>query len=290
MLRRAALLLCLAAPLGAGAQTLTISPVGPFGLKDCLPATTGYVDPTFTLSWTVVPTGTGGFGANDVYRISATTQSTCPTDDTGLIDTISASSATGAYPLSGGTLKLSTVIAKAATSCSGTADVTVGVCVALRRSAGTTNEVVVRNTFKLQLKPPLAPTSLSVSSGSGALNLTWKAPDSTSDPAATQYVYTVSTSDPLDPVVHTDTVGGSPVRVSPLVNGVLYDVSVVALSAGGNASPAVTGTGTPQVVNDFFTQYVADGGTEQGGCAGGPAGLLSLLGLGAVVRAFRRRS
>jgi hypothetical protein len=43
-------------------------------------------------------------------------------------------------------------------------------------------------------------------------------------------------------------------------------------------------------VNDFFERYKAENGPEEGGCAGGAAGLLSLLGLGAVIRAFRRRS
>jgi hypothetical protein len=72
---------------------------------------------------------------------------------------------------------------------------------------------------------------------------------------------------------------------------VLYDVVVSALSAGGNASVgSINGSGTPAPVNDFYTQYKADGGQEEGGCAGGPAGLLSLLGLGAALRLLRRRS
>jgi MYXO-CTERM domain-containing protein len=43
-------------------------------------------------------------------------------------------------------------------------------------------------------------------------------------------------------------------------------------------------------VSGFWEQYRADGGIEQGGCGGGPAGALALLGVALALRRLRRRS
>jgi hypothetical protein len=82
-------------------------------------------------------------------------------------------------------------------------------------------------------------------------------------------------------------------RVTGLTNGVTYSVTVTSLSGGDNESaasaPAVTGT--PEAVSSFWDLYVAEPGhREQGGCGGGPAGLVSLLGVALALRGLRRRS
>jgi hypothetical protein len=288
MLTRALLFLCLAAPLAAEAQntlTFTSDPSPPYGRTDCNNQSSLSVQ----LGWSVTPTSGTTTGVNDTYRITATTADTqCPTTTTGTTNLVAArlTSAGNTYTTTLGAI----LTAAAATTCTGDADVTVYVCVALARDGATTTEAFARNSFKLQFQPPLAPTGLSVTAGNNALNVSWAAPDSTNNPAASTYRVTVSSTDPRDTTLHETVIAGTSVRVDGLVNEVTYTVTVVALSEGGNESPAVTKTGTPLPVDDFYSHYTKEGGVEQGGCAGGAAGLLSLLGLGAVVRAFRRRS
>jgi hypothetical protein len=287
MLRRALLFLCLAAPVAAGAQnslTFTSNPSPPYGRTDCNNQSTLAVQ----LGWVLAPTG-GALGTNDTYRITATTaDAACPSTTSGTTNLVAA------RPTSSGTTYSTTLgailAAAGAATCTGDADVTVFVCVALARDGATTTEVSVRNSFKLQFKPPLAPTNLVVTPGNNALNVSWTAPDSTNDPAAVEYRVRVVSTDPRDTTPRETTIGGTSVRIGGLVNGVVYTVTVVALSEGGNESPPVTDTEAPVPVDDFFTHYRAEGGLEEGGCAGGPAGPLSLLALGALVRAFRRRS
>jgi hypothetical protein len=287
MLQRALLFLCLAAPVAAGAQntlTFTSDPAPPYGRTDCNNQSTLSVQ----LGWTLTPTG-GTLGTQDTYRITATTADTeCPTTTTGTTNLVASrlTSLGTTYTTTLGAI----LTAAAATTCTGDADVTIYVCVALARNSATTTEVSARNTFKLQFKAPLAPTGLVVTPGNNALNISWTAPDSTNDPAAETYRVTVVSTDPRDTTTHGSTIGGTSLRVDGLVNGVLYTVSVVAISEGGNESPAISKTESPVPVDDFFTHYQGEGGLEEGGCAGGPAGLLSLLALGALVRVFRRRS
>jgi len=288
MLRRALLFLCLVSPLAARAQTLTFTstPSPPYGRVQC----NNQNSLNIQLGWTL--TGSGTSNANDTYRITAfTADQACPTATSGTTNLVAAPliSAGNTY-----STKLGTILAAAgATSCTGTADVTVFVCVNIARNGASSTETSVKNSFKLQFQPPLAPTNLVVTGGNKALNISWKAPDSTNNPAAATYRITVDAGgDPRDLTAHAPREqAGTSLRFDGLVNGVEYTVTVVALSEGGNESPAVTDTGSPVPVDDFFTHYDSTtGAQEQGGCAGGPAGLLSLLGLGAVLRAFRRRS
>jgi hypothetical protein len=308
MLRRALILLCLAAPLSAVAQT-TSSVILTFKDRsgNTLTSNTlgrircdGTDDPSLTINWTLVPTTATNpaYGDNDTYRIAATTTSTCPSDDTtGVIDIIPANkSASGVYPNTATPLLLSTVLTKVSLVCQGNnTDQTVRVCVTLKRgTGGTADGSVPFNTFILQLAPPPDPAGISVGPGDSALIISWAKGTRGTGQAETDRVrVTVTPRDPsADPGgPRVDETAASPFRRGGLVNGVLYDVTVQALSIGGNLSAtAVAGTGTPALVNDFFEQYREQGGKEEGGCAGGAAGLLSLLGLGAVVRAFRRRS
>lgn len=315
MLRRALLFLCLSAPLAAQAQTassviltfrdssgntLTSNTLGRIRCDDS-GVVTGFDDPSLTINWTLVPAAatTPAYGDNDTYRISATSSGACPTDDvTGKIDIIPVNnSATGVYPNSSTPLLLSKVLTTVGVTCVNNAvDQTIRICVALKRgTGGTTDTSVPSNTFILQLASPADPVGLSVGPGDSALNIAWGVGTKTSGQADTdRYRVTVTPQDPaLDAGgTRTKETAATSFRQPGLVNGAVYDITVQALSVGGNLSAhAIAGTGTPAQVNDFFEQYVADGGTrEQGGCAGGAAGLLSLLGLGAVVRAFRRRS
>jgi NCAIR mutase (PurE)-related protein len=80
-------------------------------------------------------------------------------------------------------------------------------------------------------------------------------------------------------------------RVTGLTNGTSYSVTVTSVSAGGNESLAsVAATGTPAPVIGFWEEYTKSAGHEQGGCGGGPAGLVSLLGVALALRGLRRRS
>jgi hypothetical protein len=132
--------------------------------------------------------------------------------------------------------------------------------------------------------------SVSVAAGDGALYVSW-ADGTDNGVAATSYRVTAeAVGNPGD--THTESfTGKSNQRISGLTNGVTYSVTVIAVSAGGNRSLASEPvTGTPQHVADFWEQYQEAGGREQGGCGGGPAGVLSLLGVALALRGFRRRS
>jgi hypothetical protein len=141
---------------------------------------------------------------------------------------------------------------------------------------------------------------VSVQPGDSALYVSWGAGTSTTSSVATDHYEVTMTvtakGTPPDPVTThaAQSFTGTSGRYTGLVNGVTYAATVVAVSAGGNASDpsAVTAaaTGKPQPVLDFWEQYQAAGGLDPGGCAGGPAGVLSLLGVAALVRAIRRRS
>lgn len=310
MLRRALIFLCLVAPLAAGAQTtdgviITLRDSSgnvlttPLGRIRCSGAP-GFDDPRVSFTWSLVPATatTPAYATNDTYRLSATKDSVCPTsptDGAGLLDSVEAISATGSYPASGSTLLLSTVLAKIPVDCSASsADLTIRLCVSLVRGSNGAVDKTINNSFVMQLAAPPSPVSLSVTPGDSALNISWT-PGTVGAGQADNDRYLVL----VTPRNAADDPGGRRTKLTAttswrqagLINGVLYDVVVGAISAGGNPSElAVIGTGTPAPVNDFYTQYKADGGREEGGCAGGPAGLLSLLGLGAALRLLRRRS
>jgi hypothetical protein len=145
-----------------------------------------------------------------------------------------------------------------------------------------------------------------VSAGDSALNVSW-ADGTDSTVAATGYRVEASpllasclgsipsplTLSCLDLAASvTGTTASRSLRLGGLVNDVHYGVRVYATSSGGNDSAPSTPPvlGTPQPTRDFWGQYELQGGTEQGGCAGGPAGPLSLLAVAGLLLTFRRRS
>ncbi len=310
MLRRALIFLCLVAPALAGAQTtdsvsITLRDSGgntlttPLGRIRCS-GVTGFDDPRVSFTWNLVPqtATTPAYATNDTYRLSATTTDTCPAspgNGSGLINSVTASSTSGSFPASGNELLLSDILTAIPATCTtGSADLTIRLCVSLVRGSTGNVDKTINNSFDIQLKSPPAPTGISVTPGNNALNIAWSPGTVGAGQADTDH-YTVSVT-PQDPILdpggtRTATTSTRSVRVAGLVNDLTYDISVVAFSVGGN--PSVTdlpGTGKPVPIDDFYNWYRNHGGVEEGGCAGGPAGLLSLLGLGAALRLFRRRS
>ncbi len=310
MLRRALIFLCLVAPLAAEAQltdavTITLQTQGgtvltpPLGRIRCDGNFPGYEDPTISFNWQMALTTTPNPpAAEDTYRLAITTTGACPgtpTDGAGLIDTVaSGSSVSGRYPATG-TISLAALLAKVPLDCKDRAiDTTVRICVALVRSANGNVDKTINNSFELQLASPPDPSNVTAGPGESALNISWAAgTKGVGEADNDRYEVKVTPRNAgLDPGgTRTSTTAATSLRQGGLVNGVTYDIEVTALSRGGNRSTnSATGTGVPAPVNDFFEQYKLDGGKEEGGCAGGPAGLLSLLGLGAALRLFRRRS
>jgi uncharacterized protein (TIGR03382 family) len=171
---------------------------------------------------------------------------------------------------------------------------TVWICV--EGSVGGTKVAYAASPVTIETTHPAAPTITSVTPGDSALNVSWDANSGTSTGAAQSYAYeltavmvgtTTAVSDPSTHVSSRFTATNA--RFSGLVNTVIYSVTAVALSRADNASdPSNAVTGMPQHVNDFWDVYKNDGGRDDGGCAGGPAGTLA-LGLAAAALALARR-
>jgi probable F420-dependent oxidoreductase len=161
-------------------------------------------------------------------------------------------------------------------------------------SIGTARVKLILSTTK-----PNPPTDVRADGGEQALTVRWTAPG-TSGGAAEAITYTVrvKSSDPLDLGDHgtgtTRITGGGTAdkshRVTGLMNGVTYAVTVRSFSIAGNPSATDgTGSGTPVPVTDFFEGYKNAGGVEQGGCGAGAAGPLGLLFAAAALAVLRRR-
>ena len=290
MLRRLALLTALLVPTAGLAQIAGKVLVVPaaLGVADCTSSTT-YV----TIAWTSTITPVTG----DVYNlyVSSVSSGACPTTGTPpgtqLGGDIPALGISGTYPVTG-TLTRHDFISAAGiadTACvAGGTSTTINVCV--QQLAGSVVRATMSGSVPLELENPPAPVNVSVASGDSALYVSWSN-GTDNGVAPTSYRVTAeAVGNPGD--THTESyTGTSNQRISGLTNGVTYSVWVVAVSAGGNQSTAsVAVTGTPQHVADFWEQYKGAGGQEQGGCGGGPAGLVSLLGVALALRGLRRRS
>jgi len=298
MLRRLALLAGLLAPLSAWAQTagnIAFTPKDTYGSSACVVNST-QISMTWTVAFvsttTAVPTGS-------TYRVLASNQADCPATGTaGAItgDVVSSTSATGqtqTYPGTGDPLLyVSDLVSLAGLSCSA-ADTVVHVCVRLIPSGGGLADSVgnAQSVVSLQLAAPPVPVLTDVQPAESGLWVYWT--DGTANgTTASSYKVTAIGLDPvLDAGTHTGSTSSKSLRLGGLHNGVNYDVTVQAVSAGGNISAASNKlTNSPQPVNGFWESYQAAGGTEQGGCAGGAGGLLSLALLAGLGRILRRRS
>jgi hypothetical protein len=291
MIRRLALILALLSPAAAFAQiagNVLILPAA-FGINDCT-STSKYV----TFSWTSSLTPVAG----DVYRVfvSSGSTATCPSTGTPAGyqygGDIPALTTTQGYPVTGTLSRATFILDAGVTTCPvGGTSTTLSVCVQHVAAVGSTVRTTATGSVPLELKLPPVPINVSAQPGDASLLVSW-ADGTEAGSAPTSYRATAT--DPLHPSdTKTASTTGKSVWVTGLTNGVTYTVTVIAVSAGSNESGPSTAvvTGTPQVVNGFWEQYKADpAGREVGGCGGGPAGLVSLLGVALAMRGLRRRS
>jgi hypothetical protein len=289
MIRRLALLVALLLPAAGLAQTAgtVVSTPTAFGPTDCTSTTA-----TVSLSWT----SSGAFVTGDTYSIYVSNSSSCPTTGipTGTLvsgaGNLAATGVTQTYPTTG-TLLRKTLITDAGISACTTND-TIYLCVQHWPSTGTsgTAKGTATGTIALEVEPPPVPVSVTVAPGDSALFVNWAAGTGSTVAAASYNVTAASTTPPETHTQNFTSLTGEH-RVGGLTNGVTYTVNVTSVSAGGlESGPSLTVvTGTPAQVMDFWDQYHL-AGREQGGCAGGPAGLVALLGVALALRGLRRRS
>jgi hypothetical protein len=299
MHRKLALLAVALAPFAATAQTagaITFSPQSSFGQLDCRNATATGITIAFNTGVTI-PSGS-------TYQVQASNTTACPTTvsssgvttatlKTGIVPG-SLTETTHNYPDDGSTVFLSNYVSAAGFpigQCT-TAE-TIYVCVSLM--SGTTVDGTATGTITIEVAPPSIPVLNTPGKGNGRLYLSWS--DGTDSTVSVDHYNILavatgtSTGTATDPNPHNITATGHSTTFSGLTNGVTYDVSMTSVSAGGNESRSSnTVQGQPELTNGFWENYVAAGGVEEGGCAGGAGGLLSLAVLVGLGRAVRRRS
>ncbi len=195
-------------------------------------------------------------------------------------------------------------------ACSGTSDQPITICVqwypplagVTPPTADTSNpQGKSSGTITLQFSEPAPPVNVTVAPGNEKLVVGWSAG---SGGAVNAYNYSVHvysqecgadlTANPTCTPSFNRVYGqvsGNSYSAGGLVNYTKYYVTVIAYSQAGNPSidsaPAVEGTPLP--TTDFWQAYKEAGGQEKGGCAGGPAGAVGLLGVVAFL-ALRRRN
>ena len=294
MTRRLALILALLSPAAALSQgtpaagAVTIVP-DTFGRDDC--TSTASVGLTWTSSATPASPVAGN---NEIYRVWVSTNTNCPATGTPLSATqlgsdIDAVTATQSYLTA---LTRQSFIAEAGiTAC--TADQTISVCV--QHLAGGAAKAVASGSAELQVEPPPVPVNVVVAPGDSALFVSWAA--GTNSISGTNRIVAAVSYNVTAVVAQGNTLARTQNsvdrshRIDGLTNNTVYNVTVTSLSAGGNESaPSATVSGTPEPVSDFWDLYAKAKGPEQGGCGGGPAGLVSLLGVALALRGLRRRS
>ncbi len=148
--------------------------------------------------------------------------------------------------------------------------------------------------------PPEPVQNVTASAGESNARVSWDDPDNAAESSVRYRVFYAPfsfTADELDRsgVLQTSTVSTKSTQVTGLTLNTEYTFRVVALDQADNESSAsAAATATPVAVNDFFEEYRAQGGSEEGGfCAAsdrspGLSGLLLLL-LGLTAWGLRRR-
>ncbi len=282
MIRRLALLVALLLPAAGLAQTtgtVLISPTT-FGTTDCTSTAK-----SVTITWTSSSTPVAG--GNEIYKVWVShTDTACLTtgQPTGSLQLGSDIPVTTTPPTYSTTR--SDFISKAALSAC-TTNATISVCVQHWVIGAASAKGTATGSATLEVEPPPVPVLVSVATGDSALFVSW-ADGTTNTIAAVSYNVTAVGGG----ATVTKNSTSKSYRLGGLTNGVTYSVTVTSLSAGGNESVASSPPvlGTPQPVDGFWEQYKNAGGVEQGGCAGGPAGLVALLGVALALRGLRRRS
>jgi len=244
--------------------------------------------------------------AGATYQVYASneevTDTTCHTSTPGGTSTIVAGPVGDPLPASTLTVtetySTNSFPSRISLSCSTATDTFIYVCVQARNSSGSAIGVA-KGSLILSITPPGPPTGVGAGADEQALRISWAEPSKGYDYRVTAIsvldpAVDLTTRDPRDATLHQATTAAhaTSYRMTGLVNDVTYLVKVYARSEAGNESgpSAEDVLGTPVPVNDFWEQYVADGGREQGGCAAGAAGPLALLGVAALLAALRRRA
>jgi hypothetical protein len=286
MIRRLALILALLSPVAALAQAAgeVLMVPAAFGYADCLALA---APPTYvTMAWTSSQAPV----TDDVYRVYVSSNnaacSTVVSTAKKVGGDVTATTTSGTL---GGLVRYTFLFDSGASCTSGGATATISVCVQHVNAAGTV-KAFMSGSAPLYLAPPPVPVIASVAPGDSALYVSWGAVSGTV-PAASYEVNATAYS-PInlaDEHIQVFT-GATNNRVTGLTNGVTYQVTVKSVSPGSNVSIAsAEAFGTPAPVSDFWDAYHGAGGREQGGCGGGPAGLVSLLGVALAWRGLRRR-
>jgi hypothetical protein len=309
MLRRALLLAALAAPLAAAGQSIATTPAQPFSKAACDGTTTT----TLVLNWSMATGTTMPSGGR--YRIVTSASNDCLNSGTPLVvaDSIvpvtSATDTAGIsgqrYPPVGDTtsvFSVKTLAVKASVDC--TKNPVIYLCAQLMNSA---TWVASTNILALSVEsvPPAVPVGVTAAPGQNSLTVSWTDGVSSGVAASTYTAKAykvlpactgqVPGSVPrscldLGTVAAEGSTSAKSIRLTGLTIGQAYGAEVVAVSATGLTSdPSASATGIPIQVYDYWDKYTAMNGPEQGGCAGGPAGVLSLLAVAGLVRSLRRR-
>lgn len=288
MTRRLLLLTCLAcAPALASAQITVAESTDRDSIINIAECSSGQDQLTF--QWTVASTsGIVTLYASDTAGCppsTSTVNGVTTTAHTGVIaSNVTTSNATG--------IPAGKVLNAAQITCTGGSSA-VFVCVF---DSSSTTTALASTSVQLDLVAPAAPNALSVSPGDGSLNVSWQQGSGSADGgtpgSANSYrVYYApadgSSGEKFSTFTGSGTTSG---RITGLTNGAAYNVSVSALTLGGNESLRSNAlAGTPISVQDFWRLYQADGGREQGGCASGAAGLAALVALAPLALRRKRR-
>ncbi len=297
MLRRAIFVAVLLSPMAgraAPAAGSVITAPTSFGSADCTSTSA-----TVTFEWTLTLTsGTTVIPADSFIQIRASNKIDCP--DTGT-DTQTALFAPNVTPGTSTTYGATTTVLRKTLITGAGLDAcntnsTIYVCVKLYNSGGGTVLGSASGTVALTTAAPVAPIGVVASPGEAALNVSWSDGTGTSTSgAATDYLVEawpcpLGSDDTCVGSKATGTTSSKSLRLPGLTIGTRYKVVVYAFSAEGNKSPAsAPAFETPIDAIDFWEKYKEMKGLEEGGCAGGPAGVLSLLAVAGLVRTRRRR-
>jgi len=292
MIRRLALILALLSPVAALAQTAGSVLMVPaaFGLDDCTDT-----DNSVLLSWTTAQAIVEG----DFYKVyvsnsppgGSTPACTTSAVATGTKIGIDFPALTTTQNFVGSNTRAQFIADSGAYCTAGATAPTIWVCV--QHTRGTVIQAVMSGSAPLYLKPPPQPVNVTVGPGDTALYVSWdKNPVANGVPTSSYEVNAVASSPPNPADEHIQAFTGlANNRVTGLTNGVTYSVTVKSVSPGSNKSAATDEVyGTPEPVAGFWEQYHAIPGREQGGCTGGPAGLIALLGVALALGSFWRRS
>lgn len=291
----AGLLLVPSLTLGDITVKKSTSPFTMITLKECQNTTASGL----SLSWTTSVAVSGGS-----YKLYASNNSECLDKSTEhsnyvrtLVDTITATSSSGAYPASGTEPVVKFMSYAGNSTCSPTAlnATFIFFCVDYIPSSGSLTTNAATGQIAVDLAAPAKPVGVVVTPGDSGLHVSWTngwSTDGGTPGTTTGYKVYAAPSGTTTKVVYELTgIMQTSHRIGGLTNDQPYDVQVTAITEGGNESEkSDIVSGTPSLVYDFWREYEEEGGVEQGGCATGAAGLAALAGLVPfALRARRRR-